>query len=75
MIKTADITAWVVGVVTACIIPFPGLSVGDIIATLGLSTVAIGFTFQDIFKNFLAGILILIQRPFHILETKVQTDI
>ncbi|MGL5836233.1 MAG: mechanosensitive ion channel family protein [Waterburya sp.] len=64
LIKTADIIAWVVGVITACIVAFPGLSVGDIITTLGLSTVAIGFAFQDIFKNFLAGILILIQRPF-----------
>jgi small conductance mechanosensitive channel len=64
LIKTADIIAWVVGVITACIVAFPGLSVGDIITTLGLSTVAIGFAFQDICKNFLAGILILIQRPF-----------
>jgi small-conductance mechanosensitive channel len=74
LIKTADITAWVVGVVIACIIAFPGLSVGDIIATLGLSTVAIGFTFQDIFKNFLAGTLILIQRPFHINDQIIVGD-
>jgi small conductance mechanosensitive channel len=74
LIKTADITAWIIGVVTACIIAFPGLSVGDIIATLGLSTVAIGFTFQDIFKNFLAGILILIQRPFHINDQIIVGD-
>jgi small conductance mechanosensitive channel len=66
LIKTADTTTWVLGVVLASVIAFPGLSLGDIIATLGLSTVAIGFVFQDIFKNFLAGILILIQRPFHI---------
>jgi small-conductance mechanosensitive channel len=74
LIKTADITAWVVGVVIACIVAFPGLSVGDIIATLGLSTVAIGLTFQDIFKNFLAGILILIQRPFHINDQIIVGD-
>lgn len=74
LIKTADITAWVVGVVIASIIAFPGLSVGDIIATLGLSTVAIGFTFQDIFKNFLAGTLILIQRPFHINDQIIVGD-
>ena len=52
--------------VLACVVAFPGLSLGDIIATLGLSSVAIGFAFQDIFKNFLAGILILIQQPFKI---------
>lgn len=64
--KTAHLTTWIVGVVLACVVAFPGLRLGDIIATLGLSSVAIGFAFQDIFKNFLSGILILIQRPFRI---------
>lgn len=57
---------WVIGVVIACVVAFPGLRLGDIIATLGLGSVAIGFAFQDIFKNFLAGILILVQQPFRI---------
>ncbi|MDB9313938.1 mechanosensitive ion channel family protein [Spirulina sp. CS-785/01] len=64
--KTSYISAWVVGVLFACVIAFPGLRLGDIIATLGLSSVAIGFAFQDIFKNFLAGILLLLQEPFRI---------
>ena len=64
--KTAHIGTWILGVVIACVIAFPGLRLGDIIATLGLGSVAIGFAFQDIFKNFLSGILILIQRPFRI---------
>ena len=64
--KTAHISTWIIGIVFACVVAFPGLSLGDIIATLGLGSVAIGFAFQDIFKNFLSGILILIQRPFRI---------
>lgn len=64
--KTASISTWVLGAVLACVIAFPGLSLGDIIGTLGLGSVAVGFAFQDIFKNFLSGILILIQRPFRI---------
>ena len=64
--KTANIGTWIFGVVLACIVAFPGLSLGDIVATLGLGSVAVGFAFQDIFKNFLSGILILIQRPFRI---------
>ena len=64
--KSANITTWIVGILLACVVAFPGLRLGDIIATLGLSSVAIGFAFQDIFKNFLSGILILIQRPFRI---------
>ena len=64
--KTAHISTWIIGTVIACVIAFPGLRLGDIIATLGLGSVAVGFAFQDIFKNFLSGILILIQRPFRI---------
>lgn len=64
--KTANTTTWIVGIVLACVVAFPGLRLGDIIATLGLGSVAVGFAFQDIFKNFLSGILILIQRPFRI---------
>ncbi|MEM8722044.1 MAG: mechanosensitive ion channel family protein [Cyanobacteria bacterium P01_G01_bin.39] len=64
--KSAHITTWILGIVLACVVAFPGLRLGDIIATLGLGSVAIGFAFQDIFKNFLSGILILIQRPFRI---------
>lgn len=72
--KTAHITTWIGGIVIACVVAFPGLSLGDIIASLGLGSVAIGFAFQDIFKNFLAGVLILIQRPFHIDDQIVVGD-
>ncbi len=45
---------------------FSQSSIGDIVGLLGLSSVAIGFAFQDIFKNFLAGILLLINEPFKV---------
>lgn len=64
--KSAYVGTWVIGSLMAAVVAFPGLELGDIIATLGLSSVAIGFAFQDIFKNFLAGILLLLQEPFRI---------
>lgn len=72
--KTSYVGVWVVGVVLACVITFPGLRLGDVIATLGLSSVAIGFAFQDIFKNFLAGILLLLQEPFKIHDQVIIGD-
>jgi hypothetical protein len=45
------------------VIAFPALGLGDIIGLLGVGSVAITFAFQDIFKNFLAGILLL-HEPF-----------
>lgn len=72
--KVSNIGVWTTGVLFACIIAFPGLSLGDIIATLGLTSVAIGFAFQDIFKNFLAGILLLVQEPFQINDQVIIGD-
>jgi small conductance mechanosensitive channel len=36
------------------------------IKILGVGTVAVGFAFQNILQNFLAGILLLMQEPFRI---------
>ncbi len=72
--KTSYVSTWVVGVILAAVIAFPGLTLGDIIATLGLSSVAIGFAFQDIFKNFLAGILLLLEEPFTIKDQIIIDD-
>ncbi|HEY9300476.1 MAG TPA: mechanosensitive ion channel domain-containing protein, partial [Phormidium sp.] len=66
LIQTSYVTVWTVGILFACVIAFPDLRLGDIIGLLGLSSVAFGFAFQDIFKNFLAGILLLLQEPFRI---------
>lgn len=60
------IVAISIAVFAAAATVFPGLQAGDLIAVLGLSSVAIGFAFKDIFENFLAGVLILSRRPFRI---------
>lgn len=62
--KTATIGVWLIGTLLASLLLFPGLRLGDVVATLGLGSVAVGFAFQDIFKNFLAGILLLVNEPF-----------
>ncbi|RMF22519.1 MAG: mechanosensitive ion channel family protein [Cyanobacteria bacterium J083] len=65
-VKIAQVTTWGIGILFACVVAFPGFDLGDIIATLGLTSVAIGFAFQEILKNFLAGVLLLLQEPFKI---------
>jgi len=54
-----SILAWVVGIAIAMTVIFPSVSPSDIIAGLGLTSVAIGFAFKDVFENFLAGVIIL----------------
>ena len=54
------------GALIALTIVVPTLSPGDLIAGLGVSSVAIGFAFKDILQNWLAGLLILFRQPFEI---------
>lgn len=56
----------IVGLLISITAAFPGFTPGNLIGTLGIGGVAIGFAFKDIFENFLAGILILVTRPFRI---------
>ena len=54
------------GFLAACVVIFPSFKPGDIIAGLGITSVAIGFAFKDILQNFFAGLLILWRRPFRV---------
>lgn len=60
---------WIFGVMTAATIVMPGLTPGSIFAGLGIGALAIGFAFQDIFENFLAGVLIMIRDRMRIGDT------
>ena len=54
----------VVGVLIGLVIVFPTFTIGSLLGALGIGGVALGFAFQDIFQNLLAGILILLREPF-----------
>jgi small conductance mechanosensitive channel len=72
--QITSVTVWVIGVLVACTLIFPSLRLGDIVGLLGLGSVAIGFAFQDIFKNFLAGILLLLNQPFRVNDQIIVSD-
>lgn len=57
---------WLLGLGIAAVIAMPGLSLSGLIAGLGIGAVAIGFAFQDIFENFLAGVLIMLRQKMRI---------
>lgn len=57
---------WLVGLMVALTVIMPGLTPASIIAGLGIGAVAIGFAFQDIFENFLAGVLIMLREKMRI---------
>lgn len=64
----SKMAGWVVlgvGVLLALTVIFPSVAPVDLLAGLGIFSVAIGFAFQDILENLLAGILLVLREPFH----------
>ena len=63
----SKVVGWIVLVVIvllAIAITFPSVKPVDLLAGLGFFSVAVGFAFQDILENTLAGILLLFRQPF-----------
>lgn len=57
---------WLVGLMAALTVIMPGLTPASLVAGLGIGAVAISFAFQDIFENFLAGVLIMLREKMRI---------
>ena len=62
--RLASAVVTIFGLFVAAVVIFPTFRPGDLIAGLGITSVAIGFAFKDVLQNFFAGILILWRRPF-----------
>ena len=54
------------GLLVAFSIVAPSFQAADLIKILGIGSVAIGFAFQNILQNFLAGLLLLWAEPFRV---------
>ncbi|WP_308917920.1 mechanosensitive ion channel family protein [Jannaschia sp. LMIT008] len=62
-----SVAKWLViatGLLLSLTVVTPSLRPGDLIAGLGLGSLAIGYAFKDILQNLLAGIVILYRQPF-----------
>ncbi len=63
----SKLTSWIlvfISVLLAVTITFPSVKPVDLLAGLGFFSVAVGFAFQDILENTLAGVLLLFRQPF-----------
>jgi small-conductance mechanosensitive channel len=63
------LTAWattLLGLLVGLSIVAPSFQASDLIKILGIGGVAIGFAFQNILQNFLAGLLLLWTEPFRV---------
>ena len=64
--QLTHVTVVILGFLIAFSTVAPSFKAGDLVRMLGIGSVAIGFAFQNILQNFLAGILLLLQEPFQI---------
>ena len=62
--RVAKLIIWVVALLI--ILPFFGVNINALIATLGVSSLAIALAAQDTISNIIAGFLIMIDKPFRI---------
>lgn len=62
----AKIGLWIAGSLIAATIVFPNLTPANLLAGLGIGSLAIGLAFKDIFENYLAGLLVLLRKPMRI---------
>lgn len=64
--RLAGAAVVVLGFFVAAVVVFPAFKPGDLVAGLGITSVALGFALKDVLQNFVAGILLLWRRPFHV---------
>lgn len=63
--KTARYTVLVLGILAA-LDQVPGVHITSLLAGLGIVGFTIGFALQDIARNFIAGLLLLLRQPFSV---------
>ncbi|MBK1831215.1 mechanosensitive ion channel [Verrucomicrobiaceae bacterium R5-34] len=62
--RLAKTGVWIIGIVAAAMVVFPGLTPSKALGAAGLVSVAVGLAFKDIFQNFFAGVMLLWKFPF-----------
>lgn len=63
---------WVIGAIVA--LGVLGLDFATLLGTLGLTSVAIGFSLKDILSNYFSGVVLLVSRPFRLGDQIVIRD-
>lgn len=63
LLRLISIAVWILGLLLAAMVVFPGLTPAKALGGLGIASIAVGFAFKEVFENFFAGILLLWRFP------------
>lgn len=63
----------VVGLLVSASIAIPSFSLSAMVTTLGVSSVALGFALKELLENFVAGLYLLLARPYRVGDV-IQVD-
>jgi small conductance mechanosensitive channel len=66
------VTTYVIAIVSGLVVA--GVNVALIVTAAGVGTVAVGLAFQDLLRNVLAGIWLLLEQPFRLGDTITVLD-
>lgn len=64
MSRVVSLLGITIGLLAAVTVIFPTVKPVDVLGSLGIFSIAIGFAFRDILENLLAGLLLLFRAPF-----------
>lgn len=64
VLRVLRFVVWIIGLILALDILGVTALVGAVLGAAGLVGIAIGFAFQDIIENYLAGVLLSVRHPF-----------
>ncbi|MBV9385170.1 MAG: mechanosensitive ion channel [Chroococcidiopsidaceae cyanobacterium CP_BM_ER_R8_30] len=68
LVQMSYVAVWMGGILLASVIAFPSGHFLDVFRLLGLSSIAFAFISRNIFKNILAGVLLLMNKSFDVGE-------
>ncbi len=62
--RAAKIAVWIISLLI--ILPIYGINISALVATLGISSLAIALAAQDTIANIISGVMIMVDKPFRI---------
>ena len=65
-VSFSGLLTWTCGILVALAVVVPGVEAGGLLAALAIASVAAAYIFDDLFQNFLAGVMMMLRKKLRI---------